>query len=416
MTRCNVVIIGAGPYGLSIAAHLNGRGIEFRIFGRPMDSWLTRMPKGMRLKSEGFASSLSDPGGEFSLRAFCQRAGLPYADLGLPVPLETFTSYGLEFQRKFVAQLEDKTVVWLSRSPEGFQFRLEDGEVCSARRVVVAVGLTHFDYTPRPLSVLPPALLTHSSAHHAVDQFAGRAVAVIGAGASALDLASLLHQADADVQLVARSSFIGFHGPPRKRSLYERMRSPNTGLAAGWPLVFCVNAPLVFHRLPQQYRLHFVRRVLGPAPGWFTKDEVEGKVPFHLGVNVTGVRVRGSRVHLELANRAGERRSLVTDHVIAATGYRIDLRRLTFMSSDLRSAIHAVDQTPILSSKFESSVPGLYFVGTAAANSFGPLLRFVFGTKFTARRLTRHLARLESRTPISLEQEEVGEFAGVREG
>jgi thioredoxin reductase len=370
----------------------------------------------MRLKSEGFATSLSDPGGEFTLRAFCQRAGLPYADLALPVALETFTSYGLEFQRKFVAQLEDKTVVRLSRSPEGFQFQLTDGEVCSARRVVVAVGLTHFDYIPPPLSILPPALLTHSSAHPTVDQFAGRAVAVFGAGASALDLASLLHQADADVQVVARSSFIRFHEPPRKRSLYERVRRPNTGLAAGWDLVFCTNAPLVFHRLPQQYRLNFVRRVLGPAPGWFTKQEVEGKVPLHLGVNVTGVKVRGSRIHLELANRAGERRGLVTDHVIAATGYRVDLRRLTFMSSDLRSAIDAVDQTPILSSKFESSVPGLYFVGTAAANSFGPLLRFVFGTKFTARRLARHLARLDSRTPISLEQGEVGEFARVGEG
>jgi thioredoxin reductase len=416
MTCCDVAIIGAGPYGLSIAAHLGGQGVEFRIFGRPMDTWLTRMPKGMRLKSEGFATSLSDPGGEFTLRAFCQCAGLPYADLALPVALETFTSYGLEFQRKFVAQLEDKTVVRLSRSPGGFQFQLADGEVCSARRVVVAVGLTHFDYVPPPLSILPPALLTHSSAHHTVDQFAGRAVAVIGAGASALDLASLLHQADADVQVVARSSFIRFHEPPRKRSLYERVRRPNTGLAAGWDLVFCTSAPLVFHRLPQQYRLNFVRRVLGPAPGWFTKQEVEGKVPLHLGVNVTGVKVRGSRIHLELANRAGERRSLVTDHVIAATGYKVDLRRLTFMSSDLRSAIDAVDQTPILSSKFESSVPGLYFVGTAAANSFGPLFRFVFGTKFTARRLAQHLACLGSRTPVSLEQGEVGEFAGVMEG
>src|SRR5215472_1153264 len=262
MTCCNVAIIGAGPYGLSIAAHLRARGVEFRIFGRPMDTWLTRMPKGMRLKSEGFASSLSDPAGEFTLRAFCRRAGFPYRDLGLPVAVETFTSYGLEFQRKFVGQLEDKTVVWLSRSPEGFQFRLADGEFCSARRVVVAVGLTHFEYIPRPLSGLPAALLTHSSAHHAVDQFAGRTVAVIGAGASALDLASMLHQADADVQLVARSSLIRFHDPPRKRSLYERMRWPNTGLAAGWHLVFCAHAPLVFHRMPQQYRLNFVRRVL----------------------------------------------------------------------------------------------------------------------------------------------------------
>jgi hypothetical protein len=141
---------------------------------------------------------------------------------------------------------------------------------------------------------------------------------------------------------------------------------------------------------------------------------VEGKVPFQLGVNITGVKVQGSHLHLELTDRTGERRSLVTEHVIAATGYRVDLRRLAFLSSDLRSTINAVEQTPILSSKFESSVPGLYFVGTAAANSFGPLLRFTFGAKFTARHLTRHLASLESHTAIPVEHDQSAELAGVR--
>lgn len=415
MTCCNVAIIGAGPYGLSVAAHLRAYGIEFRIFGKPMDTWLKHMPRGMRLKSEGFASSLSDPEGEYTLRAFCGSKGLAYADMGLPVPLETFTSYGLEFQRKLVPQLENKTVVSLGRSSDGFQLRLSDGEVCYARKVVVAVGLTHFDYVPSQLAALPPGLLTHSSVHPTVDQFAGRAVAVIGGGASALDWVCLLHQADVDVQLVARSPVIRFHDPPRKRSLYERLRWPNTGLAAGWHLFFCTKAPLLFHRLPQQFRLDFVRDVLGPAPAWFTR-EVEGKVPFHLGVNVTWATVRGSRVHLELTDQDRRRRSLVVDHVIAATGYKVDLRRLLFMTSDVRSAIDAVAQTPILSSKFESSVPGLYFVGTAAANSFGSMLRFVFGTRFTAEHLTRHLARLESRKTVSPAQREGAQFAGAREG
>jgi thioredoxin reductase len=407
MTNDNVAIIGAGPYGLSIAAHLRARGIEFRIFGRPMDTWLTRMPTSMRLKSEGFASSLYDPDSEFTLGAYCQHEGLPYADLGLPVPLETFTSYGLAFQKRFVPQLENKTVVSLSRSSGGFQLRLEDGEVYCARRVIVAVGLTHFDYTPPLLSTLPPELLTHSSAHHTVDHFQGRAVAVIGAGASALDLAAVLHKAGAEVHVVARTSAIRFHDPPRKRSLWERIRRPNTGLAHGWKLVFCTKAPLAFRLLPERFRLEFVRRVLGPAPGWFIKQEVVGKVPFHLGVNLTAAQVRNSRVHLELKNQAGERQLLVADHVIAATGYRVDLRRLTFMSSELQSAIDAVEQTPILSSNFESSVPGLYFVGIAAANSFGPLLRFAFGARFAATRLTKHLARADSRAAVAVKQHEM---------
>src|ERR1700739_4804318 len=115
MNSSDVVIIGAGPYGLSIAAHLRARNVHFRIFGSPMRTWIEQMPKGMRLKSDGFASSLFEPDSKFTLEAYCREKGLPYADLGLPVPLETFVAYGLEFQKRFVPQLEQKSVVSLRR-------------------------------------------------------------------------------------------------------------------------------------------------------------------------------------------------------------------------------------------------------------------------------------------------------------
>src|SRR5208283_316064 len=146
MKKCDVAIIGAGPYGLSIAAHLKARGVDFRIFGTPMNFWRTHMPKGMHLKSEGFASSLDDPDGGFTLEVYCKERGIPYAKVGLPVPLEVFTSYGLEFQRRFVPKLENKLVNLLERFPAGFQIRLEDGEIVAARRVVLAIGLTHFEH------------------------------------------------------------------------------------------------------------------------------------------------------------------------------------------------------------------------------------------------------------------------------
>ena len=93
----NTVIIGAGPYGLSLGAHFRQTGIPFRIFGRPMDSWLAHMPKGMMLKSDGFASNLSDPNSQLSLRKFCAERKIEYGDTGVPVRLDTFTSYGLTF-------------------------------------------------------------------------------------------------------------------------------------------------------------------------------------------------------------------------------------------------------------------------------------------------------------------------------
>jgi thioredoxin reductase len=408
MTDCDVAIIGAGPYGLSIAAHLKARGVDFRIFGSPMHFWLTHMPKGMRLKSEGFASSLYDPNSTFTLEAYCKQNGIPYAKIGLPVPLEVFASYGLEFQKRFVPELQNTLVNSVRRSAEGFQICVEDGEIVSARRVVTAVGLTHYEYMPPVLAALPEDFGTHSSRHNTVDQFKGREVAVVGAGASALDLAALLHQAGAHVQIVARNPVIRFQDPPEKRepSLIDRFRAPITGIGVGWKLFLCTNAPLVFRHMPQGFRLDKVRRILGPAPCWFIKEQVVGKIPLNVGVTITEAKVQNDRVSLQLTDSSGAERSLVTDHVIAATGYRVDLRRLAFMDSDLQAGVRTVEHTPVLSSNFESSVSGLYFVGVSAANMFGPLLRFAFGAGFTARRLSRHLAKSADRKSVPSEPKE----------
>lgn len=407
MTRCDVVIIGAGPYGLSIAAHLKAYGIDFRIFGSPMRTWLTEMPKGMRLKSEGFASSLYEPKSEFTLGRYCNQLGIAYADQGLPVPLDTFSSYGLEFQKRYVPELEDKEVVSVRQASAGFEVRLADGELLTARRVVVAVGLTHFGYVPPMLSALPQEFVTHSSRHRDLEQFKGREVAVIGAGASALDLAALLHRGGASVQLIARRPSIRFHDrAPVPRPLRDRLRAPTTGLGPGWALFFYASAPLAFHKMSEQFRLEAVRRTLGPAPGWFVRDEVVGKVPFNLGVEITQAKLQNARVAIELTDKAGSRRTLMADHVIAATGYKVDMEKLAFLDTNTRAAIRTFEQTPVLSSNFESSVPGLYFVGTAAANSFGPLMRFAFGAGFTSRRLSKHLARATSLKSVRVQSAE----------
>ena len=391
----DIAIIGAGPYGLSIAAHLKARRVDFRIFGSPMHTWRTQMPKDMLLKSEGFASTLYDPDSSLTLSRYCQERGTPYADLGLPVRRDTFASYGLEFQKRLVPELEEKLVTSMHRSSSGFDIRLEDGEQVAARKVVTAVGISHFQYMPPVLSGLPEEFVTHSSRHTSFDRFKGRDVTVIGAGASALDVAGLLHQAGAGVQLVARKPAVNFHNPPgpMPRPLIERLRYPMTGLGPGWRSLFCTRAPLVFHAMPQRFRLEVVRRHLGPAAGWFVKDMVVNHVAFHLGFEITAANLQNGRVHLQLASRDGAHRTLVTDHVIAGTGYQVDLRRLAFLNSGLLAGIRSVDQTPVLSRNFESSLPGLYFVGTTSANSFGPLARFAYGAGFTARRLSKHLAR-----------------------
>jgi thioredoxin reductase len=359
-----------------------------------MNSWSRHMPQGMHLKSEGFASDLYDPEGQFPLKTFCATRGLPYADVGLPVAIETFIAYGLEFQRRYVPEVENVQITSVTGSEGQFELTTATGEIVRARRVVVAAGIVNFAYLPPVLAAVPNTLLTHSSQHSDLTGFKGRQVAVLGAGASAVDIAVLLQQAGADVSLVARRPAIQFHEPPvEPRPFLERVKAPRSGLGLGWRSRMCTDIPLVFHALPESMRVRAVQGHLGPAPCWFTRDAVTGRLPMHLGVTLAGAESHGGRVRLALRQVGKEDRQVEVDHVIAATGYKPAVSRLTFLAESLRSNIRKVEESPILDRHFESSIPGLYFIGIAAANSFGPLLRFAYGARFAANRVAARLAR-----------------------
>lgn len=392
--KTDVAVIGAGPYGLSVAAHLRALGIEHRIIGRPMQTWLTQMPKGMSLKSEGFASNLSDRDGAFPLGQYCAEQGIQYADIGLPVALETFCGYGLAFQRRYVSYLEDKMLMSLDRCSQGFMLTLDDGETFTARRVVMAVGISYFNHLPRELAHLPSQYVTHSSEQPEPQRFKGRNVIVVGAGASAIDLAAILHENGADVQLVARRPELEIHTQmPMPRPLIDRIRAPMTGIGPSWRSWWYCNTPVLFHLLPEETRLRVTKSHLGPAAGYFMRDRFIGKVPTILGYRPQTAEAANGRVQLHLVANDGSRRRVETEHVICATGYRVDLRRIAPLTEALRTQVKAVESTPVLSSHFQSSVPGLFFVGPAAANSFGPLMRFAFGAEYSARRVANYLAR-----------------------
>jgi thioredoxin reductase len=394
LTTTDIVVIGAGPYGLSLAAHLRGRGKAVRIFGSPMNSWAHHMPQAMHLKSEGFASDLYDPEAQFTLKAYCALHNIPYADIGLPVAIETFTAYGLEFQRRFAPNLENVQITSLAQSAGGFELVTSSGETLRAPQVVVAAGIVNFAYLPPVLASIVGPTVSHSSQHSDLSGFKGRKVAVLGAGASAVDLAVLLQGVGADVELIARRQTILFHDPPQEpRPLLQRLKAPRSGLGIGWRSRMCTDIPLVFHALPQSVRIRAVKRHLGPAPCWFTRDAVTGRLPMRLGVTLAGAESRAGRVRL-LLNQIGQSDSSIeVDHLIAATGYRADVSRLTFIDQTLQARISRVEGAPALNRHFESSVSGLYFIGAAAANSFGPLLRFAFGAKFAAERVAARLER-----------------------
>jgi hypothetical protein len=401
----NIAIIGAGPYGLSIAACLRQNGVPFRIFGRPMDSWMSHMPKGMLLKSDGFASNLHDPNNELTLKRFCAERNIAYGDSGIPVRLDTFTNYGLAFRERMVGELSDKHLVSLEKVDGGFQLGFEDGETVQARRVVLAVGVTHFGQIPATLAHLPQGYVSHSFQHHDLDPLRGRSVIVVGAGSSASDLAGLLHQAGAQVQIVARPKELKFHGKPeigRHRSLWQQLRHPKSGLGPGLRNRFFANWPHLFYYLPESVRLKFVRTILGPSGGWFARDMVVGKVPLVLGYAIERAEVQNGKAILHLRGKDGSRRDVSADHIIAATGYKPDMDRLAFLSSEIRSNLKTLDRAPVLSPSFESSEPGLYFAGVAAANSFGPLMRFAFGSRFAASTIARALVKASAKEALPL--------------
>lgn len=398
----NIAIIGAGPYGLSIAATLARKGVPFRIFGRPMDTWINHMPKGMLLKSDGFASNLEDGRRGYTLEAFCREKGISYGDTQVPIAIETFSSYGLAFRDRLVPELDERNVLFVERTANGFRLTLEGGETVEARKVVLAVGVTHFEHLPESLRDLPAEYVSHSARHTDPSLLKGRSVAVVGAGASALDLAALMHEAGVNVELVARAEQLKFHSKAvGKRTFWQKVRRPPSGLGPGWKSRFFANHPNLFHYLPEGLRLLAVRRVLGPSGGVYIRDKVLGVVPLHLGCRIDAARVENDKVVLDLVSTKGDRKTMAFDRVVAATGYKVDVERLQLLSADLRSQIKTVEGTPILSSSFESSVPDLYIVGLAAANSFGPVMRFAFGAAFAARTVGSAVAKRSAQQSVT---------------
>ena len=275
---------------------------------------------------------------------------------------------------------------------------LGDGEEFAASSVVVASGLSGVAHVPRELAGV--ASVSHSSEHRDLSRFAGKRVAVIGAGQSALENAAILHEHGADVEVFVRGPRVLFAGPPADVTRQGRgtVLKPESPLGPGWSLFAFSHLPGRFRHLPASVRLRLVATVLGPFGAWWLRDRVEGCVPVHLGHRLARAACDGDQVTLVFAGSFGERRVAGFDHVMAATGYRVDVDGLEFLDAGLRRDVARIAGTwPALGSSFDSSVPGLYFGGLAAAATFGPLMRFVAGTGVAGRRVAVAVGR-RSRT------------------
>ncbi len=385
--RCDVVVIGAGPYGLSAGVHLKSKGIAVRVFGEPMGFWAKNMPEGMLLRSPRAASNISDAKDAFTLDAY-ERASskLPSA----PVPLDTFVDYGRWFRRQLGTDLDTRTVARVDDEPNGFLLTLDDGDQVRCQRVVVATGIGPFKKVPPVFAGFSPQQVSHCYDGRDVRKFSGKKVAVIGAGQSALECAALLHEAGADVEVIVREAelrWIGQHPwlhrlGPISKALYSRYDVGPVGISR------LVAYPKLMTLVPLGLRDKIRKRAVRSAGSQWLVNRL-AKVKISLGRLVSKAKDEGGKLILTLDDST----ELRVDHVLLGTGYDVNIAKYKFLPPELVQRVAQFDGYPKLKSGFQSSVPGLHFIGATAARSFGPLLYFVAGTEFASPELSSYILR-----------------------
>jgi cation diffusion facilitator CzcD-associated flavoprotein CzcO len=386
----DVAVIGAGPYGLSLAAHLRARGVKYRIFGEAMRFWHD-MPQGVNLKSLAFATNIYVPKRGYSFPHWCLENGLEDFE---PCTMQSFAAYGSEMQRRFVPDLEEVLVTNVEMRDRKFEVTLASGERFSSRKVVVCTGLSGLAHVPGMLRNLGRDQMRHTFDISDYSEFRNKTVAVIGAGASAIEAGALVHEAGGSSEVFVRGQEAVFHGrSPRIRPLWERIKEPMSVLGASRRSWVLQHLPLLVHLLPRERRTRLAKSYAGPASPWWIQDRVLGKVPIHVRHELIEAGTSGNRVQLTFKDGDGRARAVEVDFVIAGTGYDADVARLAYLDPEMIRRIQCIERAPALNIHFESSVPGLHFIGPLSFICFGPLFRFVTGAEIAAPRLARRLSQ-----------------------
>jgi FAD-dependent urate hydroxylase len=381
-----VAVIGAGPHGLSAATHLRRAGVEAHVLGAPMAFWKV-MPKGMMLRSNASATNMIEPRGPLSLAGYAGATGL---QLGQPAPLGDFVDYGCWVQRTAVPDVDERTVTTLERVAGAFSLELDDGARVSARRVVIACGIASFERMPAGFEHLPADRVSHAACHRDLKAFSGRRVAVVGGGQSAFECAALMREGGAaQVEVLARAASIVWlrgHGVKKALGRLGPVVYASTDVGPLW-YSRLVAVPGLFRRLPRATQTRIASRSIRPACSHFVRVRLDD-LRVSTGVEVIGAQADGDTLLVSLSD--GSAREV--DHLMFATGYRVDVTRYTFLDASILEGMRRVDGYPVLRAGLESSVPGLHFMGAPAAWSFGPIMRFVSGSWYAGRAIAREIA------------------------
>lgn len=368
----DLLIIGAGPFGLSLAAQVAHDEIDHLILGTPMGFWESHMPDGMYLRSE--CDWHLDPLGIDTIEAYLASRQITPDDV-LPLSLSFYLDYARWFQaRKRIAPL-DVRVQRLDKVDGLFRARLGDGEQISARNVVLALGFEYFRHIPDDLlALLPPDRFSHTCDTVDLTPFREKQVLIVGGRQSAFEWAALLREQGAS----------SVH-------LSHRHDSPAYQIAEwAWvnPLVAAmIDNPGWFRGLPAAERDAVIERMWGEG-----RLKVEPWLEPRLAGDAITISPRTRLAACdelpsgELGIRLDNGRSCIVDHVILATGYKVQLERIPLLArGNLLPSIALHNGFPALDTHFQTSVPGLYITSMAASQDFGPFFGFTGAVRASAK-------------------------------
>jgi FAD-dependent urate hydroxylase len=357
-----LLVIGAGPYGLSTAARARERGVDATIVGRPMGFWREHMPAGMFLRSS--ADWQMDAAGVDTFRAYLEHRAIRAEDVD-PIPVGLFLDYADWFTDRKGVSVRGDLVRQLSKTDGQFEARLESGERIRARAVVAAPGVRHFTEVPEWAAALPDDRAAHTCDLVDVSPLAGARVAIIGGRQSAYEWAALIAEAGAE-----RVDVIHRHDMPRFEHVSWTFIEPHVARTQ--------TVPGYWRTLPQAERDSITRRFWEKGrltlEYWLTPRLPADRVRRWPGAEVVAVDADppGGVIELTLSSAL----CLKVDYVVIACGYAIDLGRVPYLRTVL-SEIDVIDGFPVLDESSQTTLPGLYMTGFAATRDFGPFFGFV---------------------------------------
>jgi len=361
-----VLVVGAGPYGIGVAQELWSRGCESLVVGDPFATWREHTPDAMLLRSDPKASGIYAPDQRYDFPGYLRRGGPPPRG---PIPVTRFREYLEWVVEEAPFALQRDLVVRLARTERGFAADLAAGGRLEARKVVLATGLGGHTFRPAALAALPPERVLHSWQVPEVQALAGERVLVVGGGQSAAEAVDDLRHRNRESWLLRRPPFF-FREPLRVPSPLFK-----TFLAAYGALYLL--PPAVLRRLSAA----IFRTTISPYLARAWNDPAVERL--EADVEALGLGFAGG----EIQSAAGGR----WDRVVAATGYRTRVDGLPYLSEELAAELGGPEAVPAPDARFESAVPGLFLVGCLAEKTWGPAMRFILGSRQAARAIGRVL-------------------------